>query len=163
MNNEDTKMKTKEPRHFDAYNKSIHGNHQNNRTYIWLMLLLISTVLTIGGLVSVFARNKGTDSVAIVVLGGGLTSDGKVPIHSQLRLDKAVELYNTLHGHAKIVTLSGGTPHKPNPRDKQGFAIWEASAAAKRLVEMGVPSHDIYEENFSLDTIGNVSLLERAF
>lgn len=96
---------------------------------------------------------------AIVVLGGGLTSDGKVPLHTELRIQRAITLYKDLKEkeHAKIITLSGGTTHKPNPRDEEGFVIWEASAAAKKIIELGVDEEDVYEENFSLDTIGNVS------
>ena len=97
-------------------------------------------------------------ATAIVVLGGGLTTDGQVPYHTQLRLDKAISLYHEIyHDHAIIITLSGGTPHKPNPLDQEGFPVWEATAAAQKLVEMGIPSNHVYEENFSLDTIGNVS------
>ena len=40
--------------------------------------------------------------------------------------------------------------------DKHGFQIWEAAAAAKQLIKMGVASKDVLEEAFSLDTIGNV-------
>jgi uncharacterized SAM-binding protein YcdF (DUF218 family) len=107
-----------------------------------------------------FSLSKTTDKIAVIVLGGGLTADGQVPTHTQLRLDKAAELYRSLKdgNHiVQIITLSGGTPHKPNPRDSDGFAIWEASAAAKRLLEMGIESENVLEENFSLDTIGNVS------
>lgn len=96
----------------------------------------------------------------IAVLGGGLTADGKVPPHTELRLQKALELYkhheDIKPDTCRIITLSGGTPHKPNPVDSRGFPIWEATAAARRLIELGVPSKHIMEESFSLDTIGNV-------
>eukprot|EP01041_Mallomonas_annulata_P007796 gene7796-15946_t len=97
--------------------------------------------------------------IAVVVLGGGLTSDGEVPAHTQLRLNKAVELYRLLPNATTIITLSGGTVHKPNPLDSEGFPIWEATASAKKLIQMGIPSRHIMEEAFSLDTIGNAYFL----
>lgn len=93
----------------------------------------------------------------VVILGGGVTPAGGVPEHTQLRLDVAYKLYKELGASALFVPLSGGTPHKPNPLDAKGFPVWEATAAAKKLIEMGVPSEQIMEESFSLDTIGNVS------
>eukprot|EP01035_Chromulina_nebulosa_P019361 gene19361-25227_t len=48
-----------------------------------------------------------------------------------------------------------GTTHKPNPLDGKGFPITEATAAAKELISMGIPTDNIKEELFSLDTIGN--------
>lgn len=98
------------------------------------------------------------EDVAIIILGGGLLADGSLPPHTMLRVERAVQLFrDTYHQRATIITLSGGTPHKPNPLDKYGFPVWEASAAAKKLIELGVSSEKVYEENFSLDTVGNVS------
>lgn len=96
----------------------------------------------------------------IIIPGGGLTKTGEIPPHTQLRLNRAAEIYR-LSGsnNYKIVTLSGGTPHKPNPLDADGFPIFEASAASKKLVEMGIPPENVWEENFSLDTIGNAYFL----
>ena len=129
------------------------------RNYPWLYIL---SVLVIGYvLISIFLT-MGDDKISkvktgIIVLGGGLKDDGTVPHHTQLRLDKAVELFKTQKESSYIITLSGGTPHKPNPRDAKGFAIWEATAAARKLIDMGISHTSILEENFSLDTIGNVS------
>lgn len=93
----------------------------------------------------------------ILIPGGGLTNDGKVPNHVQLRLNKAFELYEKLKDrYCIIITLSGGTTHKPNPLNDQGFPISEATASILKLIEMGIPSTNLYEELFSLDTIGNV-------
>lgn len=94
----------------------------------------------------------------VVILGGGVTSTGGVPEHTQRRLDIAYKLYQELGPTALFMPLSGGTPHKPNPLDAQGFPVWEATAAAQKLIEMGVPPEQILEESFSLDTIGNVSI-----
>mmetsp|Transcript_3604 Transcript_3604/g.5617 ORF Transcript_3604/g.5617 Transcript_3604/m.5617 type:complete len:202 (+) Transcript_3604:97-702(+) len=97
------------------------------------------------------------DRVLIVILGGGLTSSGDVPAHTLLRVEHAYELYQTMKEDALFVTLSGGTPHKPNPLDARGFPVWEATAAARKLISLGVPTEQVLEENFSLDTVGNVS------
>ena len=112
-----------------------------------------------GGNITVRGRRK----TVIAVLGGGLTDQGLVPPHTELRLQKAVELYRhheqLIPNSAVIITLSGGTPHKPPPVDKRGFPVWEAAAAARRLIALGVPAHHILEENFSLDTVGNAYFL----
>ena len=54
-----------------------------------------------------------------------------------------------------IITTGRGTPHKPNPIDKRGFAIHEASMNAEWLIKRGVPHHFILEENSSMETVGN--------
>lgn len=93
----------------------------------------------------------------IIIPGGGVSANGEVPSHTQLRLEKAVEFYNSRKQDSPLmITLSGGTPHKPNPLDSAGFPVWESTAAAKKLVKMGIPSLSIMEESFSLDTVGNV-------
>lgn len=135
------------------------------KRYIWYLILvtlaLSCSTLWLFNDQDSYRDNQERDRrrTAIVVLGGGLTSDGKVPMHTDLRIQRAISLYKDLKEkeHAKIITLSGGTTHKPNPRDEEGFVIWEASAAAKKIIELGVDEEDVYEENFSLDTIGNVS------
>jgi hypothetical protein len=114
-----------------------------------------------------FTSSGEVPNTAIVVLGGGLLPDGNVPEHTQLRLKKAKELYHEIserkHEKVVIITLSGGTTHKPNPLNSKGFPIFEATAAAKALIENGIPARDVYEECFSLDTVGNVSILSFFF
>jgi len=97
-------------------------------------------------------------SIVIAVLGGGLTSSGSVPLHTKLRLDKAIDLYHQLSTHHQviIIPLSAGTPYKPNPVDDKGFPIFESSAAARHLISSGIPPSDVLEESMSLDTVGNV-------
>lgn len=126
----------------------------------WLKrVALYVTVLCAAWLcIHFFIREKSSETTAVVILGGGVTKEGLVPKHTQLRLDLAYEQFKQLGKRALFFPLSGGTPHKPNPVDAQGFPIWECSAAAKRLIAMGVPAEQIYEESTSLDTIGNVSL-----
>lgn len=96
---------------------------------------------------------------AVIILGGGVKDDGGVPVHTQLRLDVAVKIYKQLGEKAIFIPLSGGTPHKPNPVDLRGFPVWECTAAARRLLDMGIPAHQIMEESTSLDTIGNAYFL----
>ena len=103
----------------------------------------------------IFHSSVNSSVPVIVIPGGGVLNDGTVPPWTQLRLDKAVTLYKQfkqLKLRPVVITLSGGTPHKPNPRDEHGFAVWEATAAARRLIDMGIPFRDVYEENFSFWT-----------
>ncbi len=95
----------------------------------------------------------------IVVPGGGLLPNGNLPNHSNKRVDKAIELYKQVDGNAIIIVLSAGTTHKPNPVDSKGFPITEADAAAKSLIQKGIPEKNVYQENISLDTIGNAYFL----
>jgi len=103
--------------------------------------------------------NGETELTAIVILGGGVTPEGKAPPHTVARIEVALEVYKELGGNAVFITLSGGTPHKPNPVDAHGFPVWEATAAAVGLIERGVSPERILEESFSLDTVGNAYYL----
>ena len=129
---------------------------------IYIVLLCIAAFLLFSTKFSwLFSSNVNdssmTTTTAIIVLGGGLLADGSIPEHTQLRLNRAFELH--VPGKSKIVTLSGGSPQKPNPADAAGFPIWEASAAAKKLINMGVEPGEVIEEAFSLDTLGNAYFL----
>lgn len=101
------------------------------------------------------------ERIAIVVLGGGLQNNGDIYPHVELRVQEALRLYNQFKAlspdlDVTILPLSGGTPHKPPPRDEAGFPITEARGSAKRLVlDLKVPANDVMEEAFSLDTLGN--------
>ena len=68
-------------------------------------------------------RNHSNNTIIIAVLGGGLLSNGQVPQHTQLRLDKAYELYHKYINYQDvyIIPLSAGTPYKPNPIDNKVF------------------------------------------
>jgi len=108
------------------------------------------------------ARTKkaGGPPVVIVVPGGGLTPEGKPVPWVQKRLEKAASLYAECPRRGDrciIATLSGGTPHKPMPTDpKSGYQVFEAEGNAQHLIRaLGVPAEDVYEENWSLDTIAN--------
>ena len=105
------------------------------------------------------------EKVGIIIPGGGVTADGKPTAWVELRLERAIELYNDLlesagkEANVHIITLSGGTPHKPNPRDADGFPVTEARAGAKWLLDKGIPANNILEEGYSLDTLGNTYFL----
>lgn len=153
-------------------------NYSSRRWYPLVLLLVIiisfcltyiayPSLLTIN-LVDDYLDSYANNKIAIVVLGGGLLPNGDVPPHTQLRIDEAVNIYHSLHAASgagsatapslpiDIITLSGGTPHKPNPVDNHGFPIWESSAAAKKLLEKNIPIENVLEESSSLDTVGNV-------
>jgi len=108
---------------------------------------------------------ENLSKVAIIILGGGLTAGGGVYLHTELRIAKAVELYQqykSLHAETvvNLIPLSGGTPHKPPPLDEHGFPIAEATAAVKVLLsKFHIPPADIREEPYSLDTLGNAYFL----
>jgi hypothetical protein len=90
-------------------------------------------------------------SDALLVPGGGVRAGGALPSWVRVRLDRARELYSGEF----IITLSAGTPHRPPPLDDEGFPILESVAAARRLIESGIPADRILIETSSYDTIGN--------
>ena len=131
---------------------------QCNTRWLKRAIVYLTVLCSVWLCLHFFLREGSSETTAVVILGGGVTKEGSVPEHTQLRLDLAFELYQQLGERALFFPLSGATPHKPNPVDARGFPVWECTAAAKRLIEMGVPAMQIYEESTSLDTIGNVSL-----
>jgi|SRR6516162_1561591 hypothetical protein len=88
---------------------------------------------------------------AIVIPGGGVRENGVLPTWVERRLDRAIEL----HKGQFILTLSAGTTHRPPPLDSSGFPFFESIAAAKYLIDRGVPPDAILPETCSYDTIGN--------
>lgn len=88
---------------------------------------------------------------AILIPGGGLTKEGRLPEWSKQRLDKALEIY----GGEYIITLSAGTVHKPPVLDKKEFPLFESSVAASYLVKKGINPTKVLREWASYDTVGN--------
>lgn len=131
------------------------GLHYVTKKRLRIFLLLIMGLAVYKTLISLQSAIP-EENLTIVILGGGLTRNGEVPLHTQLRLDLAFQLFNQNMKRPLLITLSGGTPHKPNPLNSMGFPIFEATAAARKLIQMGVPADHVMEENFSLDTVGNV-------
>jgi hypothetical protein len=88
---------------------------------------------------------------AILIPGGGLTEQGELPIWTQRRLERAIQIGDFRF----VITLSAGTTHKPPPLDEKGFPVLESIAAAKYLLQRGIPAQRILTETSSYDTIGN--------
>lgn len=134
--------------------------HKFQKGTIFLVLFFISLLFSITFLL----RSTQPTKTAIVVLGGGLTKNGELPSWTEFRVLRAVELLKEAQVKnevAFIIPLSGGTPYKPPPTDEQGFPIRESTAAAHRLLQLGVAAEQILEEAFSLDTIGNAYWLRQ--
>jgi len=88
---------------------------------------------------------------AILIPGGGVREGGELPSWVKRRLDRAVQL----GAQTCMITLSAGTTHRPPPLDKSSFPIFESVAAARYLIDAGVPTNRILTETQSYDTIGN--------
>ena len=89
-----------------------------------------------------------------VVVGGGLTSEGGLPLWVQRRYAAAARLHAA--GGAPVLCSGGGTPHRRPPLDEHGFVVHEAAAGARYLRDhLGVRAEHIFKETASYDTIGN--------
>lgn len=88
---------------------------------------------------------------AIIIPGGGVREGGELPSWVRRRLDRAIELYRGQF----VITLSAGTKYRPPPIDDAGVPIFESVAAARYLINAGVPAESILTETCSYDTIGN--------
>jgi hypothetical protein len=92
-----------------------------------------------------------SDLDAILIPGNGVRAGGELPSWVRLHLDRAIQIYNGEY----VIVLSAGTTHRPPPVDVRGFPIFESVAAARYLMERGIPSERILTETQSYDTIGN--------
>lgn len=94
----------------------------------------------------------------ICVCGGGINNDDGYP-HDFVtkRLDSAIKIFNSENENEKpiILVLGGGTYHKFPYINKDKFVVHESTSCAKYLYEKGIPSHNIYREWSSYDTIAN--------
>lgn len=88
---------------------------------------------------------------AILIPGGGLTREGRLPEWTRRRLDAALKMRRDEY----IIVLSAGTVHKRPILDANQLAVFECSVAANYLVENGVEHRRILREWSSYDTIGN--------
>jgi len=89
---------------------------------------------------------------AILVPGGGLLKNGRLPSWTKRRLDLAIERHNA---KGYIIALSAGTVYKPPPLNGKGFPLFESVAAAEYLAARGINPKRILTEKCSYDTIGN--------
>lgn len=140
------------------------GNLKGRKVHAFMYTLGALSVVIFYAVVSMLSAGGGSDKIAIIILGGGLTKEGKIYHHVELRVQEAYSIYTKLKDRnpnidVKIIALSGGTPHKPPPLDSAGFPITEAQGSAQRLLALQIPTSDIMEEGFSLDTLGNAYFL----
>jgi hypothetical protein len=77
---------------------------------------------------------------AVIVPGGGQLDDCTLPKQVQLRYDAALQVYaeafraNGAGSGPVIISLSAGTPHKPNPRDAAGFDSKESTVGTRYVL-----------------------------
>ncbi|KAF4727619.1 hypothetical protein FOZ62_011065 [Perkinsus olseni] len=91
----------------------------------------------------------------VIILSGGLDSDGLPHPWVLNRLDYAADQFNTNTRYFLIT--SRGTPHKAPPLDPNGFPIDEATAGARYLCRTkGVPAESILLDRWSMDTVGRI-------
>lgn len=90
----------------------------------------------------------------IFVLAGGFDKNNSIHEWVIRRLNLAYDIYN-FNKNIKIICLGGGTYHKPPVMNDQGYVIHESTACAEYLINLGVPSNNIYKEWGSYDTIAN--------
>ena len=90
----------------------------------------------------------------IIVLAGGLDSEGMVYKWVKRRLNKAVELHK-IHGNIPILCCGGGTYHKPPYLNTAKYVIHESTECSNYLIQKGVKPSSILKEWSSYDTIAN--------
>lgn len=81
----------------------------------------------------------------IIVLGGGINPEGKLPDWVVSRLEKAYKLYQNRISSTILVSGKG----------RDNYPITEAEAMSAYLQQRGVPITDILSEYFSTDTLQN--------
>ena len=125
---------------------------------LWFAVVIIVIVMIIISMNMMKESTNSSNTIDVVIIpGGGQTPDGP-PEHMKLRLQGAADIFVNAPAESKpkIMVLSGGTPHKPNPLDEHGFDIKEAECSARYLMnELNIPANAIIEDAFSLDTYGN--------
>lgn len=91
--------------------------------------------------------NEKVETDYLILLGGGINQDGTLSATPRKRLERAAE-YLKEHPKTKIIVTGGKGRFAP---------CAEAPVLAKNLVELGVDSSRILEEDKALDTIQNFS------
>jgi uncharacterized SAM-binding protein YcdF (DUF218 family) len=91
---------------------------------------------------------QGHAADAIVVLGGGVDEQGRLPAVARTRVQRAAELFE--QGIAPRIILSGRCG-----LNQEEPGITEASAMADHAEEIGVPRVALLLEEESRDTLGN--------
>ena len=81
----------------------------------------------------------------VIVLGGGISEAGELPVWVQSRLEKSIELYKATY-NTQLITSGKGRDDYPVP---------ESKAMADYLIEAAIPAEAISQESLSRDTIQN--------
>ena len=110
---------------------------------------------------------------AILVLGGGVHSSPKdPPTYVKRRCDVVSKLMNALQEQTNdntpsdpsVLCLSAGTAHLPQYiLPNNGLPLWESTASASYLMQLGVPEQNIFVETTSYDTISNAFFTRSSF
>ena len=90
------------------------------------------------------SAGKNKIQIMIIVLGGGISKEGKLPVWVHSRLEKALALH---HETGEGLLMSG--------KGKDSYNITEAEAMAAYLVGKGVSEDEILLECLSEDTVQN--------
>lgn len=98
--------------------------------------------------------------MTIVVLGGGISSEGEIPDQSKRRLQKAKEIFKKKKEKPNILLC--GKYSFLYPKDKLP-PITEAKAMKKKLLKFGIPEEKIFLEEKSQDTISNAYYAKKEY
>ena len=109
---------------------------------------------------------------AILLLGGGVPNSPKdPPAYVKRRCDNVAKLINAYQQQTNnnsnvpsVICLSAGTAHVPQyilPHN--GLPLWESTASASYLMQLGVPEEYIFVETTSYDTISNAFFTRSTF
>jgi len=93
------------------------------------------------------------DVVVVIVLGGGVDREGRLPVWVKNRLDKAIELFEK--GKTEILT-TGAYSKRVGPGSKtEAQAMKDYILEKAQGINIGITEQDISTEEESFDTIGN--------
>ena len=81
----------------------------------------------------------------VVVLGGGISEEGVLPLWVHSRLEMAIKLYSGTYNTQLIMSGKG----------RDNFPVTESKAMADYLIESAIPAEAILQESLSRDTIQN--------
>ena len=114
---------------------------------LFLGLFLVYSFFTLPLLLPVPQHDKLADRYdAIIVLGGGLTSDCNLNASLQARMDKGIELYR--NSYSTRIILTGGL--QLNSED-----CFESEAMSAYALRQNVPAEVLIKENKALNTYQN--------
>lgn len=92
----------------------------------------------------------------ILILGGGISGKNNLNLWAKSRCDMGIRIFKSKPDYYNIIVSSAGSYNVPNPIDKYGFVVSESQIMANYLISQGIPEKNIFRENCSYDTIGNI-------